>query len=373
MFYTYIIDIYRRIEDYSNNKMFYNNPEFQEKYYNFILKFFRFENSMKIVPIDFEKPWYKPLWDKKIGFGLDILSEIIQSVFSNLTPLIIGYIIYNQNYIVLAYFVTGVLAVEVMNRTFKKFRIINIMQIENSINYQAYRFFLTVDPIFHTTKSSGQIISKIERDSRSYGDLIDSFLENIYIIVSFLTVIITLFSFDFKLGLIASIAFILLAIVNTLVSFLNAKSLITKATKAKDAKASVTNENLAQNALIRSSFATTEQDQKTRKLTLEVMKVRTVAQFGSGIAVTINRFLFLIATILLSVTILNLINSNQLTTVTGVALIITFLNTSSSVLSVGFIARSFTEQYTEILDLFDFIRNFGKQTFPVLPDDNFKE
>lgn len=353
--------------------MFYNNPEFQEKYYNFILKFFRFENSMQIVPIDFEKPWYKPLWDKKIIFGLDILSEIIQSVFSNLTPLIIGYAIYNQSYVIFGYFAIGVLAVEIMNRTVKRFRIIHVMQIENSINYQAYNFFLTVDPIFHTTKSSGQIISKIERDSRSYGDLIDSFLENIYIIVSFLTVIITLFSFDFKLGLIASIAFILLAIVNSLVSFLNAKSLTSKATKAKDAKASVTNENLAQNALIRSSFATTEQDIKTKKLTLDFMKVRTVAQFGSGIAVTINRFLFLIATVLLAFVILNLINSNQLTTVTGIALIITFLNTSSSVLSIGYIARTLTEQYSEVNDLFDFIRNFGKQTFPVLPDDNFKQ
>jgi len=349
--------------------MFYNSPEFQEKYYNFILKFFGFENSMKIVPIDFEKPWWKPIWDKKIIFGLDILSEIIQSVFSNLTPLIIGYVIYNQNYTVLAYFAAGVLAVEIINRTMKRLRIINIMQIENSINYTAYRFFLTVDPIYHTTKSSGQIISKIERDSSSYGSLIDSFLENIYIIVSFLTVIITLFSFDFKLGLIASIAFILLAIVNSLVSILNAKSLINKATKAKDAKASVTNENLAQNAIIRSSFATTEQDKKTRKLTLEVIKVRTVAKFGAGIAVTINRFLFLLATILLSITILNLINSNQLTTVTGVALIITFLNTSSSVLSIGSVVKSLTEQYFEINDLFNFIRNFGKQTFPVLENE----
>ena len=210
-----------------------------------------------------------------------MLSEVIQSVFSNLTPLIIGYVIYNQSYVILVYFSIGVLLIEIMNRTMKRFRIINIMQIENSINYQAYRFFLTVDPIFHTTKSSGQIISKIERDSGSYGSMIDLLLENIYIVVSFLTVIITLFSFDFKLGLIASVAFIFLAIVNSVVSFLNAKSLITKATHAKDAKAAVSHENLAQNALIRASFATTEQDQKTRKLTLEVIKIRTVAQFGS--------------------------------------------------------------------------------------------
>lgn len=353
--------------------MFYNNKEFQEKYYNFILKFFRFENSMEVIPIDFEKPWYKPIVDKKITFGLDVLSEIIQSVFSNLTPLIIGYAIYNQSYVIFGYFAMGVFLVEVMNRTMKRIQTINLMKIENSINYQAYKFFLTVDPIFHTTKSSGQIISKIERDSKSYGEMIYMFLENIYIVVSFITVIITLFSFNSKLGLIAAIAFMLLALVNSLISFLNAKSLINRATDAKDAKGAVTHENLAQNALIRSSFATPEQDIKTKKLTLEFMKVRTVARFGSGIAVTVNRFLFLAATILLALAIFNLINTNQMSTVTGVALIITFLNTSSSVLSIGSIARTLTEQYFEVNDLFDFIRAFGKQTFPVLPGDNFKQ
>lgn len=324
---------------------------------------------MEVIPIDFEKPWWKPLWDKKLVLGLDLISEIIQSVYSSLTPLIIAYAIYNQNYYIFGYFALGVLLVEFMNRLVARARIQYILEIENSINYQAYRFFLTVDPIFHTTKSSGQIISKIERDSRSYGDLIDLFLENIYIVVSFITVIITLFSFDSKLGLIASIAFIILAFINILVSFLNAKAFIKKVIESKDARSSVTNENLAQNALIRSSFATTEQDIKTNRLTLDLMKKRSVAWFGSGIAVSINRFLFLIATMALSLTVLNLINIGQLNNITGVALVITFLNTSGNVLTIGSVVKTLTEQYSEVNDLFDFIRGFGKQTFPVLEDE----
>lgn len=350
--------------------MFYNEPKFQEKYYNLIAGLFAFDKVLKIIPVDFQKPWWKPLWDQKISFILDLLSEIIQAVFASLTPLILGYAIYNQNISTILIFGLAYLGIEFINRILLRIRAIYIMQAENSINFFAYRFFLTIDPIYHTTKSSGQIISKIERTSRSYGDMINIFLdETVYIVISFITIIITLTSFNYKLGLISGFTFLILAFVNAILSFINSKALTKRSIRAHDKKNAINTENLSQNALIRSSFATAEQDKKMMKYTKNLMVERSVVWFGSGISITVNRVLFLISTVILSFTILDLIKSNEMQAVTAVALLVTFLNASGSVLTVGSIVHSITEKYIEVIDLFNFVRNFGKQTFPVL-DEN---
>ena len=239
------------------------------------------------------------------------------------------------------------------------------------MDYNSHKFFLVVDPIFHTTKSSGQIISKVERASKSYVQMINFFLEDaVNIIISFVTIIIVLASFNYKLGLISGFAFIVLACINALLSFVNSKSLIKKLIRAQDQKSIVNTENLSQNALIRSSFATTEQDHKMLKFTKKLMVESSIVWFGSGISITINRVLFLISTMILSFTILDLVKNSEMTAVTAVALLVTFLSASGAVLTVGNVIRNITEKYFEIIDLWDFIQGFGSQTFPVLDQEN---
>jgi hypothetical protein len=106
-----------------------------------------------------------------------------------------------------------------------------------------------------------------------------------------------------------------------------------------------------------------------KKYTKNYMVKWSVAWYASGIPITINRVLFLISTIALSFTILDLVKNSQMQAVTGVALLVTFLSASGSVLSVGSIIRNITEKYIEIIDLFEFVRSFGKQTFPVLEEN----
>ena len=351
--------------------MFYNNPKFQEKYYDFVSGIFAFNKVLKIIPVNFQKTLWKPIWDQKSSFILDLLSEIIQAVFGSITPLILGYAIYNQSISTILIFGFAYLGIELMNRTLHRVRAIYTTQAGNSINYFAYRFFLTVDPVYHATKSSGQIVSKVERASKSYVQMINFFLEDaVNIIISFVTIIIVLASFNYKLGLISGFAFIVLACINALLSFVNSKSLIKKLIRAQDQKSIVNTENLSQNALIRSSFATTEQDHKMLKFTKKLMVESSIVWFGSGISITINRVLFLISTMILSFTILDLVKNSEMTAVTAVALLVTFLSASGAVLTVGNVIRNITEKYFEIIDLWDFIRGFGKQTYPVLEEED---
>ncbi len=351
--------------------MFYNDDKFKRKYHATLSKIFAFNKAIRIFSVDFQKPWWVPIWDQKMIICVDLISEIIQSIFNALTPLVLGYAIFNQNYDIILAFGAVYLVIEFFNRILLRIRAIYTLQTENSINYQAYKFFLTIDPTHHTAKSSGQIVSKIERASRSYGDLVNIFLGDVvYTIISFVTIIVTLTAFNLELGLISAAAFVILAFVNAFLSFINSKALSESAIKAQDKKTAASVETLQQNALIRSSFATYEQNLKIKDLTFKLTIERAITWLGAGLAITLNRVLFLIAILILSHTILDLVKQNQMQLATGTALIITFLGASGSVLRIGSMIRNLTERYIDIVDLFAFIRGFGSQTYPVLEENS---
>lgn len=67
-----------------------------------------------------------------------------------------------------------------------------------SISYNANRYFLTVDPVNHSTRSSGKIIAKVVRGSESVEDFLDFIIYDILsALVRFITVIAVLFYYHF--------------------------------------------------------------------------------------------------------------------------------------------------------------------------------
>jgi ABC-type multidrug transport system fused ATPase/permease subunit len=241
------------------------------------------------------------------------------------------------------------------------------MGASQSIAYWSYRYFLTVDPIFHTTKSSGQIISKIGRGSNDFIDLMLSILGSIIpVVTGFVTIIITLAKYNLELGVVSLVAFISISIVNGVMGIAGAKSFKKQVIKVQDKVSSVVVENLQQNALIRSTFATTEQDQKNKQLSLDTMVVRATMWLGFGVSITVTRLLYVLASFILAVLIIKFIDQGVLKPEVGLTLLVTFVNGSNQILMLGRTLRDLTDKYLSITDLFDFIRSFGKQTYPVL-------
>lgn len=351
-------------------KKFELSKEFKEKYFNFIYKNFNLEKKIKLLPVDFSKPWYQVLLDQKWNLTLQLFWQVIQTIFSALTPLILGLSILNKRFDYLVYFILVFVLLEVFNRlTMIKLAQL-ILQSVYSISLLAYNFFLTVDPIFHTSRSSGQIISKIEKTTTELEQLITFLLEGVLsTIISFITVVATLAYFDYRLGIIGTTSFILLAFTNGVLNYINASVFKSKRIKIDDKAKSEAVETLQQNAFIRSAFASNEQIEKVKKSYLEAMNIRAITQQTFGVTRTFTRVIYAISTLTIGYVIFQLINTEQIEIGVGLSLLLVYVSGSSSVLTIGNIIRNSIEMVSRQEDLFIFIRQFGVQTYPVLKSD----
>lgn len=350
--------------------MFKLSPEFKQNYYNFIYKHFNLEKQIKLLPVDFSKPWYQILIDQKWNLSVQIFSEVIQSVFSALTPVILGIAFFNNKPEFLYYFAIVFIVLEIINRQLTKYLSVLILQSTNSINYEACKFFLTVDPIYHSTKSSGQILSKINKATSDFEILISALVEVLLSsMVSFITVLITIATFDYRLGIVGFVSFVLIASSNSILNYLNAQIFKKRRIKAEDEAKAESTETLVQNGYIRAAFASNEQLLKLKNKLINSIAVTSVARQTFGVTRTVVRIVYAISTLSIGLVLYNLVSINQISTGIAVSLLLAYFNGSAPILRLGDLVRNILELVSRQEDLFKFIRQFGVQTYPVLIGD----
>jgi hypothetical protein len=135
--------------------MFWTNPKLQATYYKFLHKLYSFDDKIKFFPIDLKKPWYNIFLLKRYTFVLVFFSEVFQSVFDALFPLIIGYSLSIGDFKILLIAIGVYLLTEIINRFALYYYNLALAQLHGSLMKVAQDFFLTVDPISHSTKSTG--------------------------------------------------------------------------------------------------------------------------------------------------------------------------------------------------------------------------
>ena len=244
-------------------------------------------------------------------------------------------------------------------------------QSKYSTNYFANKFFLTVDPVNHATKSSGTLISKIDRGSNGYDSILDIISWNaVPAIVGTTVAIITLGIFNIYLGLITLVSSILVFLINVFVSQFTSDITQNAIIKVEDNLKSTSVEMLQQNALVRSTFATPEIILKLKKDNQKTMSktaaswITYIFYFGLSVS-TISLTILILGTY-----IINLISKGEMETVVGISLILTFFGNIKTVSWFGQRVRTLTESIINIKDLFKFINEFGKQSYPVLEEEN---
>jgi ABC-type multidrug transport system fused ATPase/permease subunit len=350
--------------------MFWKKPDFNDKYFDILNSLFKFDKKIQLFDVDFTKPWYTTLWKKRFAYLIVLISEISYNIFEPLVPIGFGIAVSQQKYEYILYIGLAFLLFEVFNRVAVYINTIANAEVQGSISISAQNFFLTVDPIHHSTKSSGSILSKIQAGGgRDFLMMMNSVIFNIFpTITSYITVTITLIYFNGYLGIVSTIFFIIITLLSSASRYLNSNALSKKWIDARDKYASVSTENLVQNALIRSSFATVEVAENTKKLALKSLNTRSV-MFGGGALITfISRLLYNISILVISFGVLDLVQKNVISAVIGTTIIITYMSGSRQVLRIGETIGDVTESMANIKDLFDFIASFGKQTYPVLPE-----
>jgi ABC-type multidrug transport system fused ATPase/permease subunit len=231
-----------------------------------------------------------------------------------------------------------------------------------------------VDPIYHTTKSSGQIINKIETTTKEMEGLVVLIVENLLpTVIGFITVVVTMASFDYRLGIIGTISFFVIAFMSIAINYLNAEVFKKKRIKADDKSRSKAVETLQQNALIRASFASNEQIESLKSNYLNSININSITQQAFGLTRTFTRTAYAISNLVVGMVLFELVNTNQINTGVGLSLLIAYFNGSGPIMRVGNMIRNSIQSISRQEDLFDFIRQFGVQTYPVLEGDKIDE
>ncbi len=349
------------------NTMFNQYKHLVESYYHFWLRLANFGKKASVFPIDFSEHWLRVIGKKKVPLTISVLCIALIQCFYAIYPMLLEKIIHLESFTLFLYLIAFWLFIIVLEFVSVYFAAFLEVQCVNSILYNAIEHFLTVDPLYHTLKSTGKLFVKVERCARAYENFIDMMLWDILpVIISVLSVTITFFFLDRTLGLTCLILLAFIAVINIILNLFTSASFENNMIDADDSLKAVAVESLTQVQLIRSSFATHEIADLTKQKAKDLMDIEGTAWLAFAASVTISRLFYLGSIFILGWLVFSLIKDGSLTVMQGVAVLYTYINGTYEVIEIGRRIRKVLRATTRIDDLYLFIQMFGKQTYPVL-------
>lgn len=342
----------------------------EKKWQQFWLAFYGFDKKMKILDVDFNQSWWIILWKQKLAFSVVFILEVITNTFNTVIPIAVGFSIANGNYNLFYGIIIARLCLTLVIQYFYGYNSVLQLQSVYSVYTSGLKFFLTVDPLFHSTRSSGTIISKLDRGSEAYENFLDIVtFEFLPTIIAIITVTITLFSFDWKFGLTGLVFILLVSIFNVYGSLFNNRAFVPEKLEREDLLKAKSIENLQQTNFIRSIFGTQSQLNKFKQVAINYISYEGTNWQAGGAIFSLSLSLYYLSILILSSLVFGSISSGQTSPIIGTSLVATYLLGTGTVLYFGDRIRRLNQALSYIKDLFEFIQGYGKQTYPVLDVD----
>ncbi len=340
----------------------------KEKIFNFCVNIINTKNKVNILNIDFKKPWWNVLLQQKIYLSIVFIIILLNEVFRTIFPLFIGIIIENSDMRLFGILLVIWLMTVILEFFKKYYAGLIYSRCTQSIHYNAHIFFLLVDPIYHTHRVGGTMIGKINRTAHAYEDFIDSVEDIIPTVISVITAIISLLFFDATLAALSAFMIILFAVLSTTTITYITTALERKANKMDDQLKGISVENLTQVNLIRSVFASCQVAQRLEESHLNMMSAETLLWSVYALIKSLFFLFYILMVAIIGFYILTGTVSGSITKITGASLFLTFLRGTGDIIKLSNPIRYLMRAYTRIVDFFDFIRSYGKQTYPVIGD-----
>ena len=340
------------------------------KYFQPIYNYIGYDKKIKIVDFDFQKPWWDIMYKFKLGLGTEIFSSLVQVVFFSLFSFFIGQIFATRdiNFLFILLFVW--LGVYLIIFFVKPFYILAQGSISHNIIYHSHKLMQFVDPIFHTSRSSGQILSKINRVSLDYFRFLDLINRDIIpFIIRAISLTILLASFDLVLGLLSGFFLILSVVVGLVLRLVSSYIFQPFQIKTEDKSTAVNVESLAQVALIRSTFATDGQLKKIRSLSSKKHSVWGTKWRVNNFNLLASRVILVLGFGVLGSYTFYLLDTGGIDTIVAISLLLAYSIGFRDAQFIGKSVQQIIELVINIRDGFEFFRNYGEQTFPVLDGD----
>jgi hypothetical protein len=318
------------------------------------------------LDVDFNKHWINVFWKTRLFSFIALLDFILVETLKISTPLLIAFVINSGRIINFYYFIIGLLVHIFFIQITFYFAPLSEMTITNGLRSSVSKYFLKTDPINHSTRSSGTIISKTEKMISGFVDLYYNLVNVIGIFIAILISSISLWLFEPFYGIMAFISFCLIIFIMVLGVAYRTELTFKETTKVDDKFKSLTLESLQQTVYIRSLFASEKQLSDISRYGLKnTIYESTVWRINSYIF-TIAKVLF---TVIFGVVGYMILQDEMVSTADKIAVLITYYLTGNTLYSAGSVAKKIVNGVYSIEDFWKFVRDFGEQTYPVLEGD----
>lgn len=347
--------------------------ESQQKYVQNLQNIFGETKTMNLIDVDFQKPWWWILTQLKFKIIFLWTVGSANGIFWILFPILIVKCLESGNFNNFIYLIIARIGVLILSLIPYRFEPEVFMQLHWSVSTSATKFFLSVDPLNHSTRSTGTIISKTQRGKDSFGDFLAIITwEMLPMIISFMTVIIVFLSVDIWLGLASLMSLLGCITLTVFFQWLNSNFTRKVWIDLEDKTKAFGVENLQQMQFIRSTFATIPQLNTQIAMTKQVMSKNRAIWLTYIWFYHIPLIAYFISISWIGYIVFTKIGNNSLSLAAGTGLMGTYFLGSNNISEFGEKAKRLTEKVTDIRDLWDFIRGFGKQTYPVLEGDSIQ-
>lgn len=324
------------------------------------------KSSISLVSIAFDKPWWRIIAGQPFYLVTLIVSVVLRDLFWTLEPFLVAFVLEYQSWsffgvacILWILSECNLIVTAVVNPRFQ-------LSIIHSIFYSAHQRLLVIDPKYHTKRSSGVILAKIERAARGYEDLLDQMtFEFAPLCIGVVSVLIILSRHSLPLTLTVFVCLVCMVAYAYYFARYTSQQLEKEHIQADDAFKATAFENLAQVQLVRSTFATDfMRDKLSRKIT-ENSQVEERLWRSYSFVTRILNAIYTVSIILLAAYFMLQIKEGAVSLAHAVGLILAYITCTHTLIRIIHPLRRYMRGYTAVNDLFSFMQQVGEQTIPV--------
>ncbi len=327
----------------------------------------RMDRGLRSFNIDFEKPWWYIFKDVKQGVFAVVYFNFFVQIIYNFRFLALGFILSSQRYDVFWVCVGIQLFIDLSSFATNRDWILMYENIAMNVKRQAFERVITVDPIFHSTRSSGQVIGKIDRGVAAYFDYLTFLTETtLPFLVKVFVGVTALFTIDIWSGLVGAGLTVGLIVMNFWGIRINTAAFLQQSNDADDGVKQNLVEGISQVAYIRSTFATTEILSQFQKNTFKHHTIYATKWRAFNWIIWPLWMVFMGGIFVIIFHVMGKLSIDQSQSALYISAVSTFMFAGSDIWLIGYNMDKMLTAQKNIEELYQFIRAFGKQTYPVL-------
>ena len=323
--------------------------------------------SLKIIPIDFARPWWSLMIDQKWRMLIITLASARITIFWNLTPFFITRVLELRTIESCLLLFSAWVFVDFLYTYSRQLNAQFQLQCIHSIYQNAHQYLLTVDPRYHVHRSSGAVLGKIDRAARGYEDLLDQItFEFTPLCAGLITMLIAIGAYSYFLAAGIAVFFVVMILIGYYFARYVSQQWEKGFIVTDDSFRSTAVENLTLVQLVRATFAS---DYISDRLTHKIYK-NMQTEGNLWLAYTTSTFilnmLYLCALFCVISVLVWQLNQGITSLASAVGLVVAYIQSTKQLVLLAKPFRRYMRGWAAVKDLFEFIPAFGKPGFPVL-------